>query len=663
MTAAGQTAGGAADAVPRDGGPWLVLPGFMPDAVGFAARTTLAVLLAYLVAFAIQLDTASSAGLCVAIVAQPTPGMAMSKALYRVLGTVLGGAVGFALVALFPQDRTALLAAFTLWLGACTFVAALLRDFRSYGAVLCGYTVGIIAISGIDAPEGALLATLNRVAAILLGVASVAAVNALFSHAVAFKTLVAALRRRLAEAEALALQALTGQDLPSEPLPAQVGASILALRTDASYAATELPSGRARNAGARAAIAGLLGMLSASRAVATGLQLPTDAATRRALDLAAARLRAGGAGGDVGDPGPAPLDALPADPLAAALLDRSRDLLRQHALAQGGLRALETSDVPAPPARLPVHHDVVGAGLSAVRTVIAVGLGCLFCVYAGWPGATLLLVQQAAFTALLGMQPNPSAAGVAMGLSLPAPALTAGIIGFVLLPEASGYMMFSLAVAPFVFAAALAGRHPALARFGPGLLLYLLLLLSPSNTESFDFAAFMNNVLVQVMAVVFMVLAFRLVLPVSRRRRLARVADAIGRQVRRALTGRPDGHDLIAARCLSVDRLAQAQVWLGQPTPARLAVLERLSAFTELESALRRARAGLHGLGRAMPPPDPDRFEAAARALLGAGYPSGEARRAALQAAAGLYGSAVLLRRHGRALRRYGVTGTHDDVA
>lgn len=663
MTTAGQGAGGAADAVPRDGGPWLVLPGFMPDAVGFAARTTLAVLLAYLVAFAIQLDTASSAGLCVAIVAQPTPGMAMSKALYRVLGTVLGGAVGFALVALFPQDRTGLLAAFTLWLGACTFVAALLRDFRSYGAVLCGYTVGIIAISGIDAPEGALLATLNRVAAILLGVASVAAVNALFSHAVAFRALVAALRRRLAEAEALALRALTGQDLPNEPLPAQVGASILALRTEASYAATELPDGRARNAGARTAIAGLLGMLSASRAVATGLQLPTDAATRRALDAAAARLRAGGsAGGGGGGPGPAPLDALPADPLAAALLDRSRDLLRQHALAQGGLRALETGG-PAPLVRLPVHHDVVGAALSAARTVIAVGLGCLFCVYAGWPGATLLLVQQAAFTALLGMQPNPSAAGVAMGLSLPAPALAAGIIGFVLLPEASGYAMFALAVAPFVFAAALAGRHPALARFGPGLLLYLLLLLSPSNTESFDFATFMNNVLVQVVAVVFMVLAFRLVLPVSRRRRLARVADAIGRQVRRALAGRPDGHDLIAARCLSVDRLAQAQVWLGWPTPARLAVLERLSAFTELESALRRARAGLQALGRAMPPPDPDGFEAAARALLAAGYPSDEARRAALGAAAGLYGSAVLLRQHGRALRRYGVTGGRDGVA
>jgi len=649
------------DASVRDDGPWFILPGFMPDAVGFAARTTVAVLLAYLVAFAIQLESASSAGLCVAIVAQPTPGMTMSKAVYRVAGTVLGGIVAFALVGLFPQDRTTLLAAFTLWLGACTFVAALLRDFRSYGAVLCGYTVGIIAVSGIDAPNGALLATLDRVAAILLGVVCAALVNALFSRAVAWETLVAARRRRLAAAEALAQSALAGDALPNEPLPAQEGASILSHRTEANHAATELPDGRARNAGARAAIAGLLGMLSAARAIATGLRQPPDPATRRMLDAAAARLRSPGSAAGEQDPGA--LDPLPTEPQAAALLDRAEALLRQHARVRQGLHALETGDPVAEPVQLPVHYDVVGAGLSAARTVISVGLGCVFCVYAGWPGATLLLVQQAAFTALLGMQPHPSAAGVTMGLSLPVPALAAGIISFVLLPQASGYVPFALALAPFIFAAALAARHPATAQFGPGLLLYLLLLLSPANTEVFDFSAFMNTLLVQMLAVLFMVLSFRLVLPVSRRRRLARVADAIVRQVQRALHGPPDGYSLMAARCLFVDRLAQAQVWLGRPTPARLAVLQRLSAFTELESALRRARAGLHTLGRTMPPPDPRAFEAAARELLAGSHAPGAARQAALQAAAGLHGASVLLRLHGRALRRYGGMEEDADVA
>ena len=134
-------------------------------------------MLAYLIAFWAQLESASTAGLCVAIVAQSSPGMALSKAAYRVLGTVLGGIVAVAVVGVFGQDRTLMLVAFTLWLGECTFVAALLRDFRSYGAVLCGYTVGIIAIASIDAPQAALITTLDRVAAILLGVACVAGVK------------------------------------------------------------------------------------------------------------------------------------------------------------------------------------------------------------------------------------------------------------------------------------------------------------------------------------------------------------------------------------------------------------------------------------------------------------------------------------------------------
>ncbi len=625
--------------------PLLILPGFMPDAVGFAARTAAALLLAYLVAFTIQLSSASSAGVCVAIVAQPSPGMALSKAAYRALGTVLGGVAALGLIAAFPQDRTMLLIGFAAWLGGCTFVAALLRDFRSYGAVLCGYTVGIIAVSGIDAPNGALLVTLDRVAAILLGIASVAVVNTLFARPAAFERLVATLEERLAAARSLALAALAGEQLPQQPHAAQTGAAILALRTEAHYAATELTNGRARHAGATACIAGLLGMLAAAHAIARALRRPADPAIRQALDDAATALAAS-------SPLP-PLASLPADPGAAALLDRARELLFQHALAQDGLRTLTDGEGHTKRVPLPEHRDVVGAFLSAARTIIAVGLGSTFCIYGGWPGATGLLAQQAAFTALLGMQPNPSAAGVNMGLSLPVPAVAAAFIGFVLLPNASGFVPFALAVGPFAFAAALAARHPATARFGSGLLLYLTLLLAPANTQSFDLSAYLNNVLVQAIAVLFMVGAFRLVLPVLPARRLFRVADAISQQVRDAMDGRPLRIGPIPARCLRVDRLAQAQVWLGRLTPIRLAVLDRLSAFSELEAALRRAKTGMQALGRTMPPPRPDALEAEARQLLRGGASDLEQ---ALRAASGLHEAAGLLRRHRRALRRYGVT-------
>jgi uncharacterized membrane protein YccC len=612
--------------------PFLTLPGFAPDAVGFALRTTVALLLAYLVAFWCQLDSASSAGLCVAIVAQSSPGMAMSKALYRVIGTLLGGVVAVILVAVFPQDRTMLLVSFTLWLGLCTFVAALLRDFRSYGAVLCGYTVGIIAVTEIDMPQNVLLVTLDRVAAILLGVACVALVNTTLNRSVAFEALVSGLRRNLTDMTAAGRIALAGDLPPNAMTCTQRAAEILTFTTQASYAATELPDGLTRTAGARTAIAGLLSMLSALRGVSFG--------------LAEARGRTEPA-------------------LNTYITERTAEFKRATAQVQEGLEVLETGDHATASVRLSRHYDVVGAALSALRTVLAVGLGAIFCVLSGWSGTTGLLVQQAAFTALLGMQPNPSAAATVFGLSLPLPALAAGIVGYVLLPHVSGFVPFALAVGPCVFVFALLGHHPRTAAFGPGLMLYFCLLLAPSNPETYNLSTYVNTVMIQAVTIMFMVLAFRLILPVSRQRRLYRVAVAIKRDLQRTMRhGR--GFEDAPRQSLKYDRLASAQQWLGRPTPARLALFERLHSFAELDTALRRAWSGLDAVERpssalatalataraALLQHEAGPVAAAAEALLA----EPEATQPEItRAISGLYGARILLAREARALHRYGI--------
>ncbi|MDU0220495.1 FUSC family protein, partial [Escherichia coli] len=69
-----------------------------PAAWAFALRIWLAMMLALYAAFWLQLDSASSAAVCVAILAQPKRGQALSKAGYRFLGTVIGGIVGILLM-------------------------------------------------------------------------------------------------------------------------------------------------------------------------------------------------------------------------------------------------------------------------------------------------------------------------------------------------------------------------------------------------------------------------------------------------------------------------------------------------------------------------------------------------------------------------------------
>ena len=614
--------------------PFLILPGFTPDAIGFALRTTAAILLAYLIGFWAQLDSTSSAGLTVAIVAQSSPGMAMSKAFYRVIGTLLGGVVAIALVGAFGQDRTMLLASFTIWLGLCTFVASLLRDFRSYGAVLCGYTVGIIAVANIDAPQNVLLVTLDRVAAILLGVACVALVNTTLNRSLAFEILVKGLQRGLAEITEAGRRAIAGQAPPDAMTCAKHAGEILALTTQAGFAATELPDGISRMSGARTAIAGLLSMLSAARGIAFGRAVaPVPVRLESAVD--------------------------------AYIMERTAELDRATKQVAEGLRVLETGDHVTASVRISRHYDAIGAALSALRTMLAVGLGAIFCVLSGWPGVTGLLVQQAAFTALLGMQPNPSAAASVFGLSLPLPAVVAGLVGYVMLPGVSGFAPFAMAVGPCVFLFALLGHHPRTAALGPGLLLYFALLLAPANVESYNLSTYMNTVMIQVVTILFIVLSFRLILPVSRQRRLYRIAVAIRRDLRRSLH---HGHNFEEAprQSLKYDRLAQAQQWLGHPTPARMAMFERLHAFAELDTALRRAWSGLDAAHDSLPGlaiplaaardalsnHDPAAIEAAAEGLVE--HPEAQ-RPDIMRAISGMYGARILLAREARALRHYRV--------
>ena len=128
-------------------------PLLAPGVWAHAARTAVAALLALWCAFALQLDTPYSAMTTVLIVSNPVQGMILAKSVYRLGGTLIGGIAGVALMALFAQAPVLFLLGFAAWLALCTAASTLLRGFRSYGAVLAGYTVALIAMPAVDHPE------------------------------------------------------------------------------------------------------------------------------------------------------------------------------------------------------------------------------------------------------------------------------------------------------------------------------------------------------------------------------------------------------------------------------------------------------------------------------------------------------------------------------
>ena len=137
----------------------------------FAIRAWLASMLALYVAFALQLESPYWAWLTVWIVAQPTPGMLLSKSLYLVLGTIAGAVFGIMLIALFAQAPELFVLALALLVGGCTVASNILTNFRAYATVLAAYTSGLIASGAINTPDQVFFIAMARTSCILTGIA------------------------------------------------------------------------------------------------------------------------------------------------------------------------------------------------------------------------------------------------------------------------------------------------------------------------------------------------------------------------------------------------------------------------------------------------------------------------------------------------------------
>ncbi|HEV7439124.1 MAG TPA: FUSC family protein [Methylobacterium sp.] len=576
-----------------------------PAAWAFAIRIWLAMMLALYAAFWLQLESASSAAVCVAILAQPKRGQALSKALYRFLGTLLGGAVAVLLIAAFGQDRVLLLVTFTTWLGLCVFVANFLQDTRAYGAMLSGYTVAIIAIAYIDTPQVVFDSAVSRVAAIALGIVAITFINDALASPSTWRSLRATMAEVLASTKAFARDCITAGDPGPERALAQIR-KIAPMRADASAIAGELDGGPQRAAGARSAVAALYALAAAGRTFALAVERmerpsPAVAEARTICE----RLTVNDARG----PGLDDLSAAHArlrDLLLGAVrrdapdlgevvaLQRALDLVIALTFAQDGFAALSEGHRPMRDVALPTHRDFPVALRAALRIALAFGLTCGFFIAAGWPATSFALVQVAATGALSSLNPDPRkfANGVLIGMSLAT--LSAGFVLFIVLSGGQGFPLLAIAMAPMIFLACFLSLNPPTFGLGFILLVFFPVLLGPSNPQTYNLQAFLQNGLLVVVAAVILSLTVRLVLPVSPAQARAFAFDSAHRDVRDALVG--EGGDATTRTSLNSDRVAQYAQWNTGPEPVRRRRLGLAFALAHLEAASARAHAQLREL-------------------------------------------------------------------
>ena len=645
-----------------------------PAAWAFALRIWLAMMLALGAAFWLQLDSAASAATCVAILAQPKRGQALSKAFYRFLGTIVGAVVAIVMMALFGQDRVTLLVAFTLWLGLCVFTAQYLQDTRAYGAMLSGYTVAILALAQIDAPQGTFDAAVSRVAAIALGIVAITFINDALASPSTWRTLLPTLTGAWDATRAYSRETLARGDLG----PARTAAlirTIAPMRADASAIAGELDDGPFRAAGARSCIAGLYVMAAAIRAVAAaaaGLRSPgppvtealaicrrvADAPGAEALDRDDERLR------DLVDAairdGNRPLDEV-------VVLQRALDFVCAATFAQDGIRAVADGHRPLRDARLPTHRDFQVALRGAFRVAIGFAVTAAAFLALGLPQATFALVQVAATASLSSVTPDPRkfANGVVIGMCLAA--TLAGIARFSLLNGVQGFPMLALVMAPVIFFGCFLSLNPKTFGIGFIVIVFFPVLLGPSNPQTYDALSFLLNAFLVVVSAVILSIVVRLLLPISPAQQRVFALDSARRDLADALVG--EGGDATTRTSLNADRLFQFAAYSSGSSAVRRANLSHAFALARLEAAAARAHAELRRLlpvtdlrdairraSAGLAAGDDRALEAAARDLIRAASGRERAvRLTAARAASDLVTAARTIARHRRFLQRLGI--------
>src|SRR5271170_2609109 len=180
----------------------------------FSVNCYIATILTMFVAFSLDLKSPGWAMTTVYLTSQPISGAMRAKAVYRVIGTFVGGAAMVAIVPNLVDAPELTTIAIILWVTLCLYIALHDRTPRSYMFVLSGYTAALIGFPSVLAPETVFDTAVSRVEEITIGVICAALVHSLIFPKSALSAFVAKLQSALAKARVWIADGLTKKPTP-----------------------------------------------------------------------------------------------------------------------------------------------------------------------------------------------------------------------------------------------------------------------------------------------------------------------------------------------------------------------------------------------------------------------------------------------------------------
>ncbi|MCP1247725.1 FUSC family protein [Gluconobacter oxydans] len=459
---------------------WL----FAPSAkdLGFAVRTSVAAILSLLIAMWMELDSPQWAPLTVWVVATASRGESLSKARWRFAGTIIGGCMGVALIAAFPQQAGLFFIALALWIGLCCGWATFLDGYRRYGFLVISFTSAIVATGAISQPDDVFNVAMARGTYIMLGTVCEAGLAVLFLPNVqkeARARLLGKLQQVTAKVASHADVLRAGRFDPETE--GRLLAELVDANTRIEFDVLEMGSGTRRSADhARAVLARLLAVLARAQGGATGIDVDRD--------LEAARNH---------------IQAIIAPPRHDRFTFRTRS---------------------------PRH--ILEAVLNGLRAATGIMGAWLLWEVTAWPSGPAFVSFVALVYGLLATREIPALASSGFYRGAVWCAGVAGIYAFFVVPAVTAPEYLALLLLIPMVIGGLAARAPKLVNHAFSFNMFLPVLIGPSNLMRYDEVSFLNGASAFLGAVIFTRVTFGVVFPFRADSHLRRTSAWVEQQLR-----------------------------------------------------------------------------------------------------------------------------------
>ncbi len=531
----------------------------------FGLRMWVAVCLALTVAFWLELDNAMWAGATAAIVSQPVLGASLRKGWFRIIGTVVGAVAAVAISAWFPQNRLGLLLILAVWAGCCAALASVLRNAAAYAAALAGFTAVVVCGDQLGAVGGlngdAFMLAITRSTEICIGAVAAGIVLAGSDFGRARRQLATALADMSSEITSRLIESLRlgpSDQLATATVRRELTRRVAALDAIIDTARGEAPELRFNPQPLQAAVGGLFSALSAWSAIANHLaSLPQHQCSRLTADVLQrlpSELRLPEVNGDRtawrDNPERFRVACMAAvrsllafrasGPSQRLLADGSAEALLAVRRALDGLVLLRHPHRAVP--RRNIGHrpiaDWLPPILNGVRASITIGTAATVWIVTAWPGGEAMLVYAAIILLLMSRgddQARHAAHSMLMGGFITI--VVVGIIGYAVLPTASSYVSFCMALGLILIPlGALSAQSWRPQLFSAANLLIMPLLL-PANHMSYNIGQFYNSAIAMIVGISLATLVLQVIPPPSPTARSRRLLILMRRDLRRMASG------------------------------------------------------------------------------------------------------------------------------